>query len=857
MFKNLKKGILILFFICTIIYIAEYIHTNKVLHFLDYSYLSIFFLFFYFLNLLNIRSIIKYIIVFFLVLWIVAIVKDFNLIEYWIFFTKKISDYRVIFIYFLFIVNIIFKFTSLRRENQEEKEEIYLERKDDADYIIDFIQNDKNKNIFILGIDSEYGAGKTFLVEKTLEKLNPNKYEIIKIRCLLLEREEVYYYIIEEIKKILARDLIFISNLKKFHKSILKIFDNKFLGGISNFFSYNSITDDIDNLKDTIKKLNKNIVIIFDDIDRTNDVEKIEKILSFISDFSSKNIKSIVLFSSDNLKKLDERFNRDYLEKYIPLIREITKISFIKLLNDEIYFQKDELNKIDLKEENFKFLYIIEKLYYSVYFNNSEKEEKEFKFINDLNYLLNISDVTIKNKKITPRLIKNFVEETIELFKNKSLSKKLEKRILIAYVFLKIFFYEEFYEKLNNKTSFYDLFPIEIEFQDGIILNLDEIDLIKNLINKKNRILSKLRRDCVINNRVFYFYKRQDDYKYTLDNYLAKLKYLSSGENLEEKFQKLEELFKSLKIINISEKSKINIFIYSLFNIYLYSYEKKVHFVNERIDKIEKSIRKFKFLGNKEQFSQYQKFYEDFSPEISNKRLPQIFNKKFVNSKKYEIFNEVGKYFTVLAMESLTIFGKKEEQKDFLNVILEMNNGNIKDDYLEDFFLTDLDDLQMSDNIVEKILKEDYVIKEEKTIRLICKNLERILKRFSFSEYRDSINLKEFLERQKNSLTDYQTELYTSEILSNKKVNSILENYIKFIEKIKEILSSKDLIKEENDVRISFEDIKLEDTEEVKEIKSLKTNEEKIQKLTELLINGKIQFRKANGIYYSIKNNEI
>ena len=856
MFKNLKKGILILFFIYTIIYIVEYIHTNKVLYFLDYSYLSIFFLFFYFLNLLNIRSIIKYIIVFFLVLWIVAIVKDFNLIEYWIFFAKKISDHRGIFIYLLFILNIIFKFTSLRRENQEEKEEIYLERKDDADYIIDFIQNDKNKIFFTLGIDSEYGAGKTFLVEKTLEKLNPNKYEIIKIRCLLLEREEVYYYIIEEIKKILARNLIFISNLKKFHKSILKIFDNKFLGGISNLFSYNSITDDIDNLKDTIKKLNKNIVIIFDDIDRTNDVEKIEKILSFISDFSSKNIKSIVLFSSDNLKKLDERFNRDYLEKYIPLIREITKISFIKLLNDEIYFQKDELNKIDLKEEDFKFLYIIEKLYYSVYFNNSEKEEKEFKFINDLNYLLNISDVTIKNKKITPRLIKNFIEETIELFKNKSLSKKLEKRILIAYVFLKNFFYEEFYEKLNNKTSFYKLFPIEIEFQDGIILNLDEIDLIKNLINKKNRILSKLRRDCVINNRVFYFYKRQDDYKYTLDNYLAKLKYLSSGENLEEKLQKLEELFKSLKIINISEKSKINIFIYSLFNIYLYSYEKKVHFVNERIDKIEKAIRKFKFLGNKEQLSEYQKFYEDFSPEISNKDFSQIFYQKFIKSKKYEIFNKRG-YFMVLAMESLDIYGTKEEQKKFLNLILEMNNGNIKDDYLQAFFLTDLDDIKISDNIVRKILKGDYKIDRESTIRLICKNIERILKRFSSSEYRDSINLKDFLEHQKNSLTNYKTELYSSEILSNKEVNSILENYIKFIEKIKEILSSKDLIKEENDVSISFKDIELEATEEVKEIKNLKINEEKIKKLTEFLINGKIQFRELSGIYCDIKNNRI
>lgn len=846
-----------LFFIYTIIYIVEYIHTNKVLHFLDYSYLSIFFLFFYFLNLLNIRSIIKYIIVFFLVLWIVAIVKDFNLIEYWIFFAKKISDHRVIFIYLLFILNIIFKFTSLRRENQEEKEEMYLERKDDADYIIDFIQNDKNKIFFTLGIDSEYGAGKTFLVEKTLEKLNPNKYEIIKIRCLLLEREEVYSYIIEEIKKILARNLIFISNLKKFHKSILKIFDNRFLGGISNLFLYNSITDDIDNLKDTIKKLNKNIVIIFDDIDRTNDVEKIEKILSFISDFSSKNIKSIVLFSSDNLKKLDERFNRDYLEKYIPLIREITKISFIKLLNDEIYFQKDELNKIDLKEEDFKFLYIIEKLYYSVYFNNSEKEEKEFKFINDLNYLLNISDVTIKNKKITPRLIKNFIEETIELFKNKSLSKKLEKRILIAYVFLKNFFYEEFHEKLNNKDSFYDLFTIEIEFQDKIILNLDEIDLIKNLINKKNNILSNLRRrDCIINDRIFYFYKRNDNYEYTLDNYLEKLKYLNSKENLEEKFKKLEELFKSLEVKNLSEKSKINIFIYSLFNFYLYSYENRVHFVRERIDRIEKAIRKFKFLGNKEQLSEYQKFYEDFSAEISNKKLPQIFNEKFVNSKKYEIFNKRG-YFMVLAMESLDIYGKEEEQKDFLNVILEINNGNIKDDYLQAFFLTDLDDIKISDNIVEKILKGDYEIKEEKTIRLICKNLGRILKRFPFPEYRIINNLEDFLDSRKGYLIDYKNELYSSEILFNEEVNSILEEYIKFIEKIKEVLDSENLISEGNNINISFKDIEPEDTEEEKEIKNLETKEEKIKKLIEFLINGRIQFRKANGIYYSIKNNEI
>ena len=860
--ENLKKGILILFLIYTIIYIAEYIHTNKVLHFLDYSYLSIFFLFFYLLNLLDICSIIKYIIGFFLILWITAIVKDFNLIEYKNFFVKEMLDYKIFPIYLLSIFSIFLKFSSLRYEMKEKIEETYSERENDIDYIVDFIQNDKNKNISTLGVDSNYGTGKTFIVEKVLEKLSTNKYEIIKIRCLLLEREEVYYYIIEEIKKVLAKNLIFISNFKKFHKSVLKIFDSKFLGGISDFLSYNSVTDDIDNLKATIRRLNKNIVIVFDDIDRTNDVEKIEKILSFISDFSNENIKSIVLFSSDNLKKLDERFDRDYLEKYIPLIREITKIPFIKLLKEEIKNREEELNKIDLNEEDFKFLYIFKETDYNIYPNDEMKKRKEFSFIRSIFSMFNFYeidnlDTITKNKEITPRQIKNFMEEVIELCNYKKLNKKIERRIINAYVFLKYIFYDEFYKRIDSETSFYELFPIEIEFQNEIILNLDEIDLIKNLINKKNNILSNPKRNyIIINNKVLYFDKR-NNYEDTLDKYLEKLNYFVSNESLEEKFEKLEELFKGLKIKKLAEKSKINIFIYSLFNFYLYSYENKEYFVRERKEKIENIIRKLKFLGNEKQVSEYQKFYEDFSLEIPNKKLSQIFYQKFIDSKKYEIFNEVGKPFTVLAMESLTIFGEKEEQEKFLDVILEINKGEIKDDYLQAFFLTDLDNIKISDGIIEKILKGNYNIDKESTIRLVCKNFGRILKRFPFPEYRATNNLKDFLDSRKVYLIDYKNELYSSEILECKEVNDILENYIEFIEKIKEILNSKKLINEDNNIRVSFEDTELEDTEEEKEIKNMDTKEEKIKKLIEFLINGRVKFKEANGIYFAIKNNKM
>ena len=623
------------------------------------------------------------------------------------------------------------------------------------------------------------------------------------------------------------------------------------------------MTDDIDNLKAIIRKLNKNIVIVFDDIDRTNDIKKIEKILSFISDFSSENIKSIVLFSSDNLKKLDERFDRDYLEKYIPLIREITKIPFIKLLKEEIKNrEEEELNKIDLNEEDFKFLYIFKETDYNIYPNDEIKKRREFSFIRNIYSMFNFYEIDIlgtitKNKEITPRQVKNFIEEVIGLCNYKNLNKKIERRIIIAYVFLKYIFYDAFYKRIDNEISFYELFPIEIEFQNEIILNLDEIDLIKNLINKKTNILSNPKRNyIIINNKVLYFDKR-NNYEDTLDKYLEKLNYFVSNESLEEKLKKLEELFKGLKIKKLAEKSKINIFIYSLFNFYLYSYENKEYFVRERKEKIENIIRKLKFLGNEKQVSEYQKFYEDFSLEIPNKKLSQIFYQKFIDSKKYEIFNEVGKPFTVLAMESLTIFGEKEEQEKFLDIILEINKGEIKDDYLQAFFLTDLDNIKISDGIIEKILKGNYKIDKESTIQLVCKNLGRILKRFPFPEYRATNNLKDFLDSRKVYLIDYKNELYSSEILECKEVNDILENYIEFIEKIKEILNSKKLINEDNNIRVSFEDPELENTEEEKEIKNMDTKEEKIKKLIEFLISGRVKFKEANGIYFAIKNNKM
>ena len=850
----LRKLILGIFFTYTIVYIAEYIHLNKVLHFLDYYYLLTLIFCIYIFIISGIYSIKKPIFYFLIISMILLFIKKININIYIEFFIEKSNCLLQIF----FLLNIILSFTNtilnnrIFKKNKMSNKEIFLEREADIEYVLNFIGNEDNKNITTLGIDSKFGTGKTFILEKILERLNTEKYEQIKVRCLFLEKEEVYYYIIEKIKKVLSKNLIFISNLKKFHKSILKIFDNKFLGGLNEFLSDSSKTDEIDNLKDIIRKLKKTIVIVFDDIDRTQDIEKIEKILSFISDFSIKNVKILVLFSLDNLKKIDKRFTRDYVEKYIPLVREITKISFVNLL-------KSEIEKRKLNEEDFKFLYIFEQKDFMIYPDDEEKQKKEFKFVKSIYSLLGIYDISIKEKEVTPRKVENFMEEVIELLKYKNFNINIEKRILIAYVFLKHVFYEEFYETLDSsETSFFELFPIKIKFQDGITLTLDELDLIQNLINKKANILKdEKRRDILINDDIVFYFKRSDNsdgYKYTLDNYLNKLKITKINDNLKENFNNLEKQYLGLRVENLSKIAKINTLIYSLFNIFLYSYEEKEYKVTERKDRIEKGIKKLKFLGSKEEVSEYQKFYKDFSPKISNLNLSKKFSKQFSNKKeKYKIFYHLESP-TVVAMRVLTTLGTEDEQRKFLNVILKINKGKIRENYLKAFFLTNLDEdnIKISDNIIDWILKKQYEIEDEKFIILICNNLKRILKRTPYipkfysetpQEYLEKI--EEYLERYENSMRDF--------LVSFEKGKVILEKYISFVKLLKEILISKDFY-----IRKKYEkNKKIEESVIEKEIRNSKTKEDKIKKIETLLEEGRINFEEYKYFYCHIVSGSI
>ena len=104
----LRKLILGIFFTYTIVYIAEYIHLNKVLHFVDYYYLSTLIFCIYIFIISGIYSIKKPISYFLIISIVLLFIKKINIGIYIEFFIEKSTSLLQI----LFLLNLILSFIN-------------------------------------------------------------------------------------------------------------------------------------------------------------------------------------------------------------------------------------------------------------------------------------------------------------------------------------------------------------------------------------------------------------------------------------------------------------------------------------------------------------------------------------------------------------------------------------------------------------------------------------------------------------------------------------------------------------------------------------------------------------------------
>lgn len=629
--------------------------------------------------------------------------------------------------------------------------------------------------------------------------------------------------------------MIFSVNYEKIKNIFITTMDIKFISGIKEFLFMSNIVDEIEYIYKILNRVDKTFILIFDDVDRVNDIEKIEKILSFIGDFSNKNFKILVLYSRENLKKINERFDREYLEKYIPITREITDISFSELLKEEI-----EERKLD--ENDYKFLYILEKKPYLIYPKDFSKQQKEFKFKEDIERLLNM-EIISNIWKITPRMIKNIIEESEELFEKFYQKLSIEKRIIIGYVFLKNIYYEEFYEKIDiNFKNFVETFPIELKIKNTEIkITLEELNLLKKIISKKNDILKKINEKefFEINDLRIVFkevYNSMEYGKNHIDYYVKKLG-IKHENKLKDKIESIE------KIINLGVEKNIKteeLIFYTILNYPLYA-ENDSSEVSERRDKIEKAISKLKFLGNKEYYSAVEKFYRKLFENKKEVNTIEKLSKKFNEILDDEERNTIFYMFTPPyeeAMKAIKVLGTIEEQESFLEMILYEHKNIISDDYIKSFFISDIKKKEVSKKIINDIIQEKDKIIKKSTVDMIIENIERILYYFPSNwdinswEGKTIEAIKLYLAIEKKSY-DYLKNKFDF-------LEKAFEEYDCFIEKIEEKLKNGNLRKEGLQIKT---DIKSVYTESVKKIKNEVNIEKKKLEIEKLFETGEFNFR--------------
>lgn len=761
-----------------------------------------------------------------------------------------INSYFFIFILLSFLYYLSRVSTEIINKN-ESIEELYPERKEDKKSIYDFLTVEDKFNV--LGIDENFGEGKTFVVNKALEMLDDSKFEVIKIRCLLLEKEEIYPYIIKQLNRVLIKNLIFTGHFEKLKSFFIKSVDGKYLGGFFNLFIRETNIDDIENFKQAIFKLNKKIILIFEDFDRNSNCEKIEKLFSFVDDFSENNIKSLVLYSSKNLISIDKKYNRNYIEKYIPFTRSLTQLSFRRILEQEI-------NGLD--KEDFYFLSSIFEGDENIILRNYDRNIKELKFLSDFQELTSLNMISHINW--TPRNIKNFVDE-VRVYFNRGL--KIEKRIIIAFTFLKNLLYEEFYKKIDDSFSFEKTFPISLKLvKNNIDITLEDLNILNRLILKKDSILSNQKIEFldIGKSRIFFNGRLKDDSRH-INSYLKKLNLpilkIYNREGIREGLDNIEKiLLKAGKEVVDNTVNTNNILIYALFNYFLLLRNDK-NKVIENNEKIVNAVIKLKSLGKTEYLSSYKRYYEKLIDclkyEDKKKQLDsynKLIDEYYHNDGSFRSVFYFGETFEEKSILILDVFDDEENKEKFLELIYYKDSNKITDNYLTTFLKVRIQNIQIADFILNNFLKNNFELKYRDTLNIIRKNINKIIIREECPYPLDNLDNIDFYR----NYIDYLKEIINEKSFHNFRISIVNKSKVikDSIEKAIEFLNI--LIELEKDTNIEKKEefgfsVKSFLPQEIEKIKNLTDEEEKIKKIEEIYIKEGRKIEYVQQIYEKVK----
>ena len=310
--------------------------------------------------------------------------------------------------YFILFIGIIFLLTSIynifknRKINKKVKEnnrEIKLLsfREKEKNKLKSMIENKKISSILI---EAEIGNGKTTLINSLFKDLQNEEIIYLKLPLIKSVDELKRNLFLELQKMFLKNDLdnqfinAFLDNISAFKLGFLEI----------NFGKKENMWNTIKKLQNTLKELDKNIVIVLDDIERENDANKIYESILFLGELSEyfRDTRAITLllaqysYLEDKLKEI----NKDtlYLEKYYKYKFKLNEPTISEFLDDDYKILIEEAISTS----------------FDLTLKSDEKEDLINSIIKNINFFFN--KISNKNTKLNIRSLEKSIQKIIYLY---------------------------------------------------------------------------------------------------------------------------------------------------------------------------------------------------------------------------------------------------------------------------------------------------------------------------------------------------------------------------------------------------------------------------------------------------------
>lgn len=457
----------------------------------------------------------------------------------------------------LFIVSL-----CLRKKNKKNKfENFFSEREDDCKLLLEYL-----RKYPIVGLQALWGNGKTFLCNY-LKSKNTDFY-YISISLMTLQIDTVEKILVNELNSLFKLKRIFSLASSKANNYIEKNIPH----GLGEFLTKNeSYTELYESIIDGVNKLDRPVVVSFEDIDRINDQSIIFKLFSIVELLSSKTNMFKVCYQYDADKLIEIlKIDSKYLEKYIPFSINLTPINFERTLKILLENGKSEKLYKNILLEDISFIY-----------------QRQYLDL-DLRKLINVESEFAITYYFTIRSVVLFLDELDQLLELQEY--KNNKKILITFLSIKHFL-PHIYKSLSPIERFAECKFFEYEKENKNIAEI--IALFQTTEDgKKNELFQSM------------FPPHSDNLSYLIIFHLFGYKFFIKNEDSSEGDERIKSLLnEETHSIEIEEyNDKIDRLIWNM----LYFGK------SDKTDK-ENAVREFEKILDNDTFEKQVNMYKVFS----------------------------------------------------------------------------------------------------------------------------------------------------------------------------------------------------------------------------------------------------